>query len=186
MRSSFFILALASLPLAAACSAFTGVDSDGLVPASDDGGDDTDSGRRDSGTRDSGSRDGGTITFDSGSIESMGPDCTSLQSCCDFLDTTTAATCRSTALAGNEFTCQDDLLDYQDEGYCSTITPPVDSGTVTPPPIDSGLGSDYCSLLINCCSTSTDVNCLTTALGGDESACESEYVSEILAGTCAP
>jgi hypothetical protein len=191
MRSPLFLFVCVALPLSAACSAFTGVDSDGLV-ASGDGGSDGDGGKsRDSGSRDSGSRDSGVSRFDSGSTDGLGPECTTLQSCCDFLDTTTAASCRVTALDANESSCDVSLTEYQNDGFCTDVAPPppppFDSGTPPPPPpIDAGLGSDFCSLLINCCSTSGDITCLTTALGGDESACETEYASQILAGTCAP
>ena len=185
MRSRLVLFVCVALPLSAACGAFTGVDSDGLV-ASGDGGSDSDSGKssRDSGTRDSGSRDSDTSHFDSGSIESLGPECTTLQSCCDFLDTTTAATCRVTALDANESSCDVSLTQYQDDGFCTDVPPPpVDSGT-PPPPLDSGLPTGYCSMLLTCCSTSADINCLTTAIGGDETACENLYLEEVLAGTC--
>lgn len=183
MRSFLLVLGFIAVPLASACSAFTGVDSDGLVPAGDAGsaGDGGSRSTRDSGTRDSGSR-----AVDSGSVTApnLGPDCTSLQSCCDFLDTTSAASCRTTALDANESSCAANLTAYQEDGVCGDITPPppVDSGVTPPPPIDSGipLGS-YCSQLLTCCGS--DVSCLSIALAGDETQCELEYFTEISGGT---
>lgn len=187
MRSFLLVLGFVAVPLASACSAFTGVDSDGLV-AADDAGSSGDSGSKS--TRDSGTRDGGSKAVDSGGLTSpnLGPDCTSLQSCCDFLDTTSAASCRTTALDANESTCAANLSAYQADGVCGGITPPpppLDSGvTNPPPPIDSGLPlTSNCSLLIGCCGAAgADASCLTTVLAGDDTACETLYFNYIVSG----
>jgi hypothetical protein len=183
MRSFLLVLGFVAIPLASACSAFTGVDAAGLIPADDGGSDDSGRSTRDGGTS---SRDGGSKT-DGGIIApSLGPDCTALQSCCDFLDTTSAATCRTTALDANESDCSANLSAYQADGVCSDITPPpppVDSGTILPP-VDSGLPlTSNCELLLGCCSAAgADASCLTTAIGGDDSACESLYFTYVLDG----
>ncbi len=181
MRSFLLVLGFVAVPLASACSAFTGVDPTGLI-AADDGGSDSDSGRstRDSGTRDSGSKSDTGITS-----TTLGPDCTSLQSCCDFLDTESAATCRTTALDANESSCAANLTAYQDDGFCGGITPPppVDSGPPPPPPLDSGLLTANCAALLGCCSAAgSDPSCLTTVLAGDDTACENLYITYIFDG----
>jgi hypothetical protein len=185
MRSFLLVLGLVVVPLASACSAFTGVDSDGLVVAGDGGSDDDgDSGKS---TRDSGtSRDGGSKTDSGGGTTTgpeLGPECTALQSCCDFLETSAAATCRTTALDANESSCSANLSAYQADGVCGGVSPVVDSGTTSPPPppIDSGLlAGGYCSDLLACCGS--DASCLSIALAGNESQCELEYLTEIESG----
>lgn len=183
MRSFLLVLGLIAVPLASACSAFTGVDSDGLVVA-DDAGSDSDSGRS---TRDSGtSRDSGSKT-DSGGVTSpgLGPECTALQSCCDFLESSEAATCRTTALDANESSCSANLTAYQSDGVCGDVSPipVVDSGTGPTPTVDAGFGlSANCELLLGCCSVAGDPSCATTAVGGDDSACETLYFNYILEG----
>jgi hypothetical protein len=183
MRSFLVVLGIVALPLASACSAFTGVDSGALV-VDDDGGTDGDGGKS---TRDGGtSRDGGSKTDGGGTVEpALGPECTALQSCCDFLDTTTAATCRSTALDANESSCSANLNAYQADGVCGGVspTPVVDSGTgigPTPTPDAGLLAGGYCSDLLSCCGS--DTSCLSIALAGDESQCELEYLTEVESG----
>jgi hypothetical protein len=180
MRSFLLVLGFVAVPLASACSAFTGVDPTGLIPA-DDGGSDSDSGRS---TRDSGTRDGGSQSDSDITSTTLGPDCTSLQSCCDFLDTESAATCRTTALGANESSCAANLTAYQADGYCGTINPPPPEDSGTLPPIDSGLPlTGNCAALLGCCSAAgADTSCLTTVLAGDDSACQTLYLTYILDG----